>query len=494
MTKSLKGVNQTRLVLLGLALVVCLGAVLRIVKLSSESLWLDEAFSIFTSHESLPVIVQETSKDVHPPLYYFALHYWLQVFGDSEFAVRFLSVLFGLAAILVIYKLASILFDRTTGLFAAILLAWSHFNIEYSQEARMYELLALLSLGSFYFFLKLLREDAGVLSLVGYIVCSSLLTYTQVYSVFVIVAENVFFLFLLFASRNIFRRTLWRWLLSQVIVLLLFAPWLMVLKHQISEHKSFWIRPPNLFELRYAFFQCAGSFPLFFVLIPLAALPLIWLLLERLSKPRTPDGAVNSELPLSTNERVTFLGVWLACPVLLPFITSYFVTPFFLAKYTICASMAFIILAARGLRMLPGRTTAVVLIMVFIGLAQYDLRGYWNTHRKDQWREAVTFFNANARPNDLVVFTEPAGSQPFDYYSSHRGIIEKPFPLYNHEFDADTIGKVLQPVVMNHDRVWLVLSHQVDLCALVTRQMSEWYAVREHRTEPGVELYLYEKK
>src|ERR1700757_5451889 len=108
--------NEKRIVLVVLVLVLISGAALRIVKLGSESLWLDEAYSIYTSQESLPAIVQETSKDVHPPLYYFVLHYWIRSFGISEFAVRFLSVIFGVMAIAAIYKLASTLFDPMTGL------------------------------------------------------------------------------------------------------------------------------------------------------------------------------------------------------------------------------------------------------------------------------------------------------------------------------------------------------------------------------------------
>jgi mannosyltransferase len=495
MTEPIEGRNQRRILLLALVIVMCVGAALRIVKLGSESLWLDEAYSIFTSRLPLPAIVQETSKDVHPPLYYFLLHYWMKAFGESEFSARLLSVVFGVAAIPLLYRLASMLFDRTTGLFSAMLLAWSHFNIEFSQEARMYSLLVLLSLGSLYFFLKLLKSDAGSLTVAGYIVCTTLLMYTQVYSVFVIAAENLYFLLLFFSSRDIFRRTLWRWLLTQTTVFLLFAPWLVVLSQQIREHQSFWIRPPTLFELRYAFLQIAGSYQLFFLLVPLAALPVACSVLEKLSKAHTPIvEKEQSELPLSTNERVFFGFVWLACPVLLPFIASYFVTPFFLAKYTICASLGFIVLAARGLRMIPWRIVSVGLLVAFVVLAQSDLNDYWKTPRKDRWREAMAFFNQTAQPNDLVVFTEPAAHQAFEYYATHRDVIEQPFPLYNNEFNADTVAGVLKPVVDDHQRVWLVLSHQIDKCALVTKQMSEWYVVREHRTEPGVELYLYQQK
>jgi len=75
--------NEKRIVLAVLVLVLIAGATLRIVKLGSESLWLDEAYSIYTSQESLPAIVQETSKDVHPPLYYLQLSLWALLSHDD---------------------------------------------------------------------------------------------------------------------------------------------------------------------------------------------------------------------------------------------------------------------------------------------------------------------------------------------------------------------------------------------------------------------------
>ena len=81
----------------GIALlgIVLAGAFLRVFHLTAESIWLDEAFSVSISGLSVPQIVQAAAPDVHPPLYYFLLHYWMMVFGTSESAVRLLSVFFG---------------------------------------------------------------------------------------------------------------------------------------------------------------------------------------------------------------------------------------------------------------------------------------------------------------------------------------------------------------------------------------------------------------
>jgi len=487
--------GKPRPIMLALIAVVVIGAGLRVYRLGSESLWLDEAYSIFAAHLPAPDIVPEISRDVHPPLYYYLLHFWMMPFGDSEFAARMLSVVFGVIAIVMVYRIGSVLFDRRTGLCAAVLMAASHFNIEYSQEARMYELLTLLAAISFWFFLKFLKRDSSVPILVAYILSTSLLTYTQVYSLFVVVAENLFFGLLVFSSRELFFKKLGRWCLSQVTIGVLFLPWFLVLRKQIAAHKSFWIHPPTMAELAYAWRQLAGSHALFLLLAPLAALPIIWVALTARSKARSTDIAGRADqLPLSDGERVVFLVLWLICPVLLPFAASHFVTPFFLAKYTICASVAFVLLAARGLTILPWRSVSIGLFAVFVLLASLDMRRYWTTPRKDRWREAVAFFNVKAQPGDLVVFTEYAGRLPFEYYSRHRDLPEEGLSVYNDEFNEKTVGQVLKPVVSDHDRVWLVLSHQVDLCKVVIRQMSVWYDIVEHHQEAGVELYLYQKR
>jgi uncharacterized membrane protein len=136
--------------------IVLAGLLLRVYDLGVQSLVSDETYSVFLSKMSLSQMVQVTGADVHPPLYYFILHYWIALFGTSEVAVRVPSVLFGVLAIPVIYVLGRLLFKEEVGLLAALILAFSTFNVQYSQDARMYSLMVLLALLSMYFFARFL--------------------------------------------------------------------------------------------------------------------------------------------------------------------------------------------------------------------------------------------------------------------------------------------------------------------------------------------------
>jgi uncharacterized membrane protein len=258
----------------GIALlgIVLIGAFLRVYHLGTQSIWLDEAFSVALAKMTLPQMVQATAADVHPPFYYFLLHYWIIVFGTSESAVRLLSALFGILAIPMIYVVGRRLFNKEVGLVGALILALSSFNVYYSQETRMYSLMALLALLSMYFFLRFLQRSTLAVS-AGYVLSTTLLVYTHNYGWFVVIAQNVYVVTLLFLSRN---RTysLKRWAELQAIVVVLFVPWMVVLVNQIlrREAKAALLAPPTIYTIIGTFSSYSGEFTSYFSKAALLAL------------------------------------------------------------------------------------------------------------------------------------------------------------------------------------------------------------------------------
>ena len=91
-------------------------------------------------------------------------------------------------------------------------------------------LLALLSM--YQFFLRYVRTATLALSF-GYLLSTVCLAYTQVYGLFVIIAQNAYVVVLLLWSREHTLRTR-NWVALQVIVVALFAPWIPVMMAQIA--------------------------------------------------------------------------------------------------------------------------------------------------------------------------------------------------------------------------------------------------------------------
>lgn len=146
-----------------LASILLLAAALRFFRIGYQSLWADEGNSVALAHRSLAEISARAAADIHPPLYYWLLHLWVRIFGDSEAALRSLSALWGVFLVWLVYQIASRLFDKRTGLAAAFFAAINPFLIYYSQEARMYEQLAALAALLFYGLTRFILHESIVL-------------------------------------------------------------------------------------------------------------------------------------------------------------------------------------------------------------------------------------------------------------------------------------------------------------------------------------------
>jgi mannosyltransferase len=71
-----------------------------------------------------------TRYDPNMGLYYLLLNFWERIFGESEFAVRSLSALFGALSVSALYLLGARLYGPTVGLVAGLLLALDAFIVE----------------------------------------------------------------------------------------------------------------------------------------------------------------------------------------------------------------------------------------------------------------------------------------------------------------------------------------------------------------------------
>src|SRR5829696_2625739 len=99
------------------------GLVLRLYALGSESLWYDELWAVRIARMEPLELIRARLGDNNPPLYYLALHYWILLAGDSEFAIRLPSAIAGALAVPLIYAIGTLLFSRAAGLMAALILS-----------------------------------------------------------------------------------------------------------------------------------------------------------------------------------------------------------------------------------------------------------------------------------------------------------------------------------------------------------------------------------
>jgi uncharacterized membrane protein len=107
----------------------------------SQMLWYDEAYTAILAKMPLSQMMAATAGDVHPPTWYLIEIAFVRLFGMSEVTLRLPSMILGVLAVWLTYRLARALFDERIALVAAGLMAINPFAVYYSQEARMYALL-----------------------------------------------------------------------------------------------------------------------------------------------------------------------------------------------------------------------------------------------------------------------------------------------------------------------------------------------------------------
>jgi mannosyltransferase len=470
---------------LKLALIVLVGSLSRFMGLGRESIWLDEATSIIIARMNLPSVVAWAAGDIHPPLYYLALHFWL-LLGESEFAIRALSALLGVLTIVVVYALANEVCGPRVGFLSALLLALSPLHIWYSQETRMYVMVAALSLLASYLMLLALRRQQKRYWL-GYVLASVLALYTHYFALFAVLFQNLFALYWLWRNGS----NLWRrWLLAQLGIALLFSPWLPILYHQVTTGGGGWVERsvgrPTLYALldTWLYFSIGLDSQLYPVMLRRVAYLLftvcILAALLRMRFERDREG-------------VLFCLAYVAFPVVTVWLLSQ-AKPMYSIRYLLLFLPPYCILVAKGINSLRwnGASIAVALFLVLTMLV-----GNWNTWRIEQnadWRGVASHVLGQAQPGDVVVFSPRWNEKPFDYYNRGRVDINMDLPIPVTVGAAQT---VVADISDRHQRVWLVWQrgHYSDPEGIARQILESRYRVVEERGFRGVDrLILYDLK
>lgn len=410
----------------GLLLILLLALYLRVDGVGQRSIWFDEAatWRVATAQTIGEFLNRIRLLENTPPAHYVIEWLWIRLFGASEASLRMPSVFAGVTSVYLIYRLMTLLVGRREGLVAALLLACSPFQIMYSGEARSYELLVCAALMSCVNLAHLRREPTLRRSF-WYVLTTSLLLYTHLYSVFVVAAQNIAML-VDFASpsRSTNQLTLWRWIKIQAVTAATMLPFLPVILFWIRRQTmGFWIPRPTWDDVTAAYLDYAGTPLLLCLFVALAVI-----------------GVVRHR------RRLTLLLALLVIPVLVPVILSMLRTPMFVSRYGIVSGAALIALAAVGVAAFRTSMVIVPLSLLLAGLSLTTT----SPPATEDWRQAAQYVERYAQPGDCVLINKRYSTFAFNFYGDIPGVQVKGF-WGGHV----TLGLPLPPKV----HAWLILNH-----------------------------------
>ena len=442
-----------------LGLILLAGAALRLYRLGADSLWYDETVSTFLAGSRVAELLRHTAGDIHPPGYYILLRGWLVLMGyptghadahgiGLEFAAAFFSLFFGILLIALVYALARRVANRQVGLIAALLVALSPYNVWYSQEVRMYTLgaalgvivvYALAAIGKLQTARRAKPASGKAFSWWAvYAIAAAAGMYTLYYFIFLLIPLNLWVLWQIANSKwqTANRKSqpprplrgqsshqlpassfqLPAWLLANLAVVLLYAPWIPVAFRQATNPPvPPWRTAPDLWHaLRESWtaLSLGQSAPGWLWPALLLSLGLYGLGLYSLIANHKPalagdaPGIRGARLSSFVLRPSSVLPIATLGPLALILLVS-LVTPLYHVRYLFTYSPAFYVVMAAGLAWLLRRSKVVfaVALGVWLAAAGVTLHAYWHdpAYRADDHRAAVRYVREHWRPGDVVL-------------------------------------------------------------------------------------------
>ena len=458
--------TDTRLFTLAAMLTLLLAFGLRVWRLDAQSLWHDEGLSWWFARKPLWEMFTDVATTEHPPLYFLLLGMWMRVAGESEFALRFTSVVPGVLTVAGLIALGRRWRLRWEGMAAAFLLALNPTHIWYSQEVRSYAWMTALGLWLTYWAWRWHRTNRRRDGLV-YGVSGGLALYVHIFLVFLLAAHA-----LVIALPRWFReprvrgrlRSVWPFFLMAAF----FVPWVLPTLGQLRTNRTYWywgyLDVPVVLRqtaLAFAFYEMPEKMPVTFLrhtaytmwALALLGSARVW---------RRKGGSLlvfSVWVPLAATLGLAYMVpkyapryVLYTLPVWLLLVAAVFVGALAWARQ----HRRRVFLALAGGAILAG------LAVYTIGVAQ-ALRLAWQPPiARPDFRRTVVFVREYALPEDAVILVGGHMEPVVRYYLRRQDVQVYPMPprLLVDLSDPLTwwdVAPALERISQRHARAWLIL-------------------------------------
>ncbi len=389
--------SPARWIVVAAVLVIAAGIVMRFVALSE--LWLDEALSVNIARLPLGDIPDWLRHDGAPPLYYFMLHVWTDVFGTGNVAVRSLSGIVSVATLVPMWFAGRRIAGRTGGWIAVLILASSPFAITFGTETRMYSLVMLLVTCGYLAVRRLLEHPSlGRQAVVALI--TALLLYTHYWSLYLLAVVGAMLVWQAWRGSDPDRRHAARSALVALVAgAITFLPWIPTFLYQSDHTGTPWGDPIFLtasfaFALRdFAGGEHSEAYAFLVVLITLIIVAVFGRALDR----------YRIELDVRTRPGVrTETFVWIA--TLLVGGTAAWVTRgTFAGRYASVLYPLFVLVLVYGITVFADKRVQAILlaVVVIFGLGS-GLRVVLDD--RTEARPVADAIRSGAKPGDVVLY------------------------------------------------------------------------------------------
>ena len=455
--------SRPRFWLLNIVVALAVGGTLRFAAIGAQSFWYDEAYvDAFSAQSSFADIFAGTSRDNgNPPLHFLLDKLAANLFGADETSHRAIPAAFGTLSIALVGLLGRRLHSTQAGAIAVWLMAISPFQIELSNEARVYSFLQFMTVLTTLLFVRWLASQSSLDGL-AYSIGTGVACYSHYFFVFVILSHLVVVL-----AQPDRWRLFGRWCLFMGVAAVLWLPWAPAFLSQISTPgnlsrmgptwKTQFAATPVVFAVGRTFaWRDAGS-----GLLALGAvvslvgfwIPFLTCLLRPLANSRV-------SLPL--------LSAWVLLPILVPLLAALAGVPVYHHRYGSVGLGGFLIAVAIGLTRLP-RIYQLIAGLAIISATTYSLANYYGHYIKDDWRSAaVKSIMEDAPPGQVVLTDSEIEVVSFLYYARRFHLIPRELYALTIDEDRDSLTGIRYKDGLKQDNAFRNYSAEIMSAPCVT--------------------------
>jgi uncharacterized membrane protein len=450
-----------------LLVIIIVAAALRAFWLTHQSLWTDEAVTYFSSIGSPARVVSQREVNSNiPPLYYLIVNVVLR-FGAGDLILRLPSVVAGVLSIPVFFVVVRRWLGVTAGLCCAAGLAVSPFHVWYSQEARPYALLVLLSLVAMWCLQHALAEPNRRYWRAAFVVSAAA----------VFATHTIGLAFVAFTAAVVLLavpRAQWRdWLWTFVATGALMVPAIYRLVTFPPDAAASSIHTFHILHMPYAIWSFATGYSLGPGVAELHVVSRRTALVLRDAPVIVPVLTLFAALFIYAGLRLWqrekrlagIVAAWFAFPMALAIMGPMMTVHPFNVRYAILAFPPFMMLIGLGvaeLRWRPARAAACAAIAIVSAVALY---GYYLNPRyyRDDNRGGAHFIASHSTGHELVIVSAPFTAINLRYYDpGYRTRLARYPPAEQEWVDSARVGSDLGAMLGDEDRFWLFLSRTYD--------------------------------
>lgn len=365
--------------------------------ITSFPIALDEPFSIFHAQLGLKEMLPELSQGNNAPLHFILLNGWTKLFGISPFAVRSLSVLFGVLAIYPLYKISQKLMNDQSAILVVALFIFSRLLHFHFMEARMYGLFITLFLFILYDLYLIWQTNKFIWWRLGLMNAALFATH---YLGGVIIGLEVFFLLLILNKLN--RKSILFLLLSFGLAFLLVFPIILDFITRLGDFNAngTWVERPGYSAIPIVIFKFFNN-PFGFIFT--ISFSLVVFLIHRNIKSLKENWS-----------KLLFFFYWSAVPFVFFFYFSRIKQPIFLERYMLFIIPVILILVVYWLflqlREKRYYWISFIVILPFIAAVKFKP----NTNRDPE--AAVKFVKSVSSPNSSIAIFPAYYNYTFIYH------------------------------------------------------------------------------